>query len=107
LPSKKLLQTSPAEPKMITVQVDAGKKQKIRPGDILGALTGEHGIAGEQVGKIKVFADCTYVAISRDTVSAALKKIGQGKLKGRSYKARRIDGQPTNSRRLARRRSSR
>ena len=92
---------------MITVQVDAGKKQKIRPGDILGALTGEHGIAGHQVGKIKIFADNAYVAISRDAVSAALKKLGQGKLKGRSCKARRIDGQPTNSRRLARRRNSR
>ena len=107
LPPKNLLQTTPEQPKMITVQVDAGKKQKIRPGDILGALTGEHGIAGHQVGKIKIFADNAYVAISRDAVSAALKKLGQGKLKGRSCKARRIDGQPTNSRRLARRRNSR
>ncbi len=107
LPSKKLLETSPAQPRMTTLQIDAGKKQKIRPGDILGALTGEHGIAGHQVGKIKIFADSSYVAVSRDAVSAALKKLGKGKLKGRSFKARRIDGQPSNSRRLARRKLAR
>jgi ATP-independent RNA helicase DbpA len=106
LPPKKLLDTSPAQPRMATLQIDAGKKQKIRPGDILGALTGEQGIAGHQVGKINIFADSSYVAVSCDAVSAALKKLGKGKLKGRSFKARRIDGQPTNSRRLARRKNS-
>jgi len=107
LPPEKLLDTSPVQPRMTTLQVDAGKKQKIRPGDILGALTGQHGIAGNQVGKINVFSDSSYVAVSRDSVSAALKMLGQGKLKGRSFKARRIEGQPTNSRRLARRKNSR
>lgn len=107
LQPEKLLDTSPVQPRMATLQVDAGKKQKIRPGDILGALTGQHGIAGNQVGKINVFSDSSYVAVSRDAVSAALKMLGQGKLKGRSFKARRIEGQPTNSRRLARRKNSR
>ena len=107
LPSKKLLDISPAQPQMATLQVTAGKKQKIRPGDILGALTGKHGIAGNQVGKINVFTDSSYVAVSRDAVSAALKMLGQGKLKGRSVKARRIEGQPTHSRRLARRKNFR
>jgi ATP-independent RNA helicase DbpA len=107
LPSKKLLQQAPAQPAMATLQVDGGKKQKIRPGDILGALTGEHGIDGKQVGKINIFTDSSYVAVNRDAVSAALKKLGQGKLKGRSFKVRRVEGQPTNSRRLARRRANR
>lgn len=104
LPSMSLLETTPPKPTMVTLQIDGGKKQKIRPGDILGALTGEHGIAGKQVGKINIFANTAYVAVSIDVASAALKKLGQGKLKGRSFKARRVDGQPENSRRIARRR---
>jgi len=106
LPPKELLDTSPKRPAMATLQVDGGKKQKIRPGDILGALTGKHGIAGSQVGKINVFADCAYVAVEREQVDAALKKLGEGKIKGRSIKVRQLQGQPTNSRRLARRRAN-
>ena len=47
LPDKKLLDQPPLQPAMATLQIDGGKKQKLRPGDILGALTGENGIAGE------------------------------------------------------------
>jgi ATP-independent RNA helicase DbpA len=103
LPPRSLLETVPEQPLMATLQIDGGKKQKIRPGDILGALTGEHGIAGKQVGKINIFDNSSYVAVSRDAVSAALKKLNMGKLKGRTFKARKVEGQPTNSRRLARR----
>jgi len=104
LPPLSLLDAQPAKPAMATLQIDGGKKQKLRPGDILGALTGEQGIDGQQVGKINIFANTAYVAVSVDAVSAALKKLSQGKLKGRSFKARRVDGQPENSRRMARRR---
>ena len=89
---------------MATLQLDTGKKQKIRPGDVLGALTGENGIAGTQVGKINVFDTTTYVAVSTSAVSAALLKLKTDKLKGRTVKARKVEGQPTNSRRIARRR---
>jgi ATP-independent RNA helicase DbpA len=106
LPPAALLETPPDRPAMATLQIDGGKKQKHRPGDILGALTGEHGIAGKQVGKINIFDSCAYVAVSIDAVSAALKKLNKGKLKGRACKARRIDGQPENSRRIARRRAN-
>ncbi len=104
LPSESLLAITPPKPAMVTVQIEGGKKQKLRPGDILGALTGEQGIAGKQVGKINIFANHAYVAIDINAVSAALKKLSKGKLKGRSFKARRLEGQPENSRRLARRR---
>jgi len=104
LPPESLLQEKPAQPAMATLQVDGGKKQKLRPGDILGALTGKNGIEGGQVGKINTFADCSYVAVNRDVAGTALEKLGNGKLKGRSFKVRRIEGQPTNSRRIARRR---
>jgi ATP-independent RNA helicase DbpA len=106
LPPAALLDTHPARPVMATLQIDGGKKQKLRPGDILGALTGEQGIAGKQVGKINIFDTAAYVAVSIDAVSAALKKLNKGKLKGRTFKARRVDGQPENSRRIARRRAN-
>ena len=67
-----------------------GKKQKIRPGDILGALTGENGIQGKQVGKIHIFDNWSYVAVDKDAVKAALRKLGNGKLKGRTFRARQV-----------------
>ena len=92
LPSRSVLNRAPAEPSMATLQIDGGKKQKIRPGDILGALTGDNGIAGNQVGKIQVFDNCAYVAVQRSAVKAALAKLGDGKLKGRAVRVRLIRG---------------
>jgi ATP-independent RNA helicase DbpA len=92
LPPGRLLEKRPAKPAMVTLQVDGGKKQKIRPGDILGALTGDSGIAGKQVGKINIFDQHAYVAVHRDAAKAALNKLSEGKLKGRSFRVRRIQG---------------
>ncbi len=82
--------TSVAPPAMVTLQLDAGRKQKIRPGDILGALTGEQGIAGKDVGKIAIFEQQAFVAVARAAAKAALNKLGEGKLKGRSVRVRRL-----------------
>ena len=68
--------------------IDGGKKQKVRPGDILGALTGKHGITGKQVGKIHISDNRAYVAVEKDAARVALKKLSDGKLKGRSFRAR-------------------
>jgi ATP-independent RNA helicase DbpA len=103
-----LLDQPAFEPSMATLQIGGGKKQKLRPGDILGALTGnnsgdnsgghsggyseDHGIAGDQVGKINIYENWSYVAISLSVVKAALKKLEKGKLKGRSFRVRRIRG---------------
>ncbi len=90
LPPLSLLYEKPMQPLMTTLQIDGGKRQKIRPGDILGALTGDDGIAGKQVGKIAIFNNFAYVAVSRSAAKSALKKLGQGKLKGRSFRVRLI-----------------
>jgi ATP-independent RNA helicase DbpA len=90
LPTIDLYNERPIAPSMVTVQVNGGKKHKIRPGDILGALTGEHGIAGDQVGKINIFYGASFVAIRRESVDIALQKLGEGQIKGRSFRARRI-----------------
>ncbi|KAA0011918.1 ATP-dependent RNA helicase DbpA [Billgrantia pellis] len=90
LPPRDVLAQVPFKPDMATLQLDGGKKQKVRPGDILGALTGDGGIAGDQVGKIKVLERSAYVAVQREVAKAALAQLGTGKLKGRSFRARRI-----------------
>jgi ATP-independent RNA helicase DbpA len=90
LPSMDLLEQPTFRPTMTTLQIDGGKRQKIRPGDILGALTGENGIAGAQVGKIQIFDNFAYVAVKSESVRAAMKKLEDGKLKGRTFRVRQI-----------------
>jgi len=90
LPDASVLNNTPIKPKMTTIQLDAGKKQKIRPGDILGALTGENGIEGNQVGKIQLGATWAYVAVEQSVVNKALRKLSQDKLKGRNVRTRQI-----------------
>ncbi|MBD3894717.1 ATP-dependent RNA helicase DbpA [Halomonas sp. ML-15] len=90
LPPRSVLDREPLMPPMATLQLGSGKQQKLRPGDILGALTGEGGIAGDQVGKIKVLARSAYVAVSREVVDQALAKLSADPLKGRRVRVRRI-----------------
>ncbi|WP_165855038.1 ATP-dependent RNA helicase DbpA [Marinobacter sp. JSM 1782161] len=78
------------KPPMVTLQIDGGKKQKVRPGDILGALTGESGVPGKSVGKINVMDNSACVAVERSHSKQALEKLSSGKMKGRSFRARRI-----------------
>ena len=80
----------PIAPQMGTLSIDAGRKTKVRAGDILGALTGEGGIAGADVGKIQISEQYSYVAVKRQVASAALKRLQEGKIKGRSYRARKL-----------------
>jgi len=75
---------------MITIQLDAGRKSKIRPGDILGALTGDAGLAGSRIGKIDIFDMTAYVAVDRAALRQALNYLATGKVKGRSIRARKV-----------------
>jgi ATP-independent RNA helicase DbpA len=79
----------PAPPPMVTLCIDGGRRNKLRPGDILGALTGEGGIAGSEVGKIDVFDGQTYVAIVRSSVEQSLACLGSNRIKGRFFRVRR------------------
>ena len=90
LPPMRLLNQQAPKAAMATLQIDGGKKQKLRAGDILGALTSENGIKGEHVGKINISANWAYVAISRGAVKFALKKLSSDKLKGRNFRVRKI-----------------
>ena len=92
LPPYSLLQKPGFKAPMATLQIDGGKKQKVRAGDILGALTGKNGVAGKQVGKINIFDNSSYVAVLREAARPALRKLSEGQLKGRSFRVRRISG---------------
>jgi ATP-independent RNA helicase DbpA len=80
-------------PPMETLQILGGRKEKIRPGDVLGALTGDAGFDGAQIGKINVTEFSTYVAVERGIAREALRKLNAGKLKGKKVKVRLMDEQ--------------
>ena len=76
---------------MVTLCIMGGKKDKLRPGDLLGALTGDAGLSKEQVGKINVFEFMTYVALDRKVADKAYARLSNGNIKGRNFKMRFID----------------
>jgi ATP-independent RNA helicase DbpA len=80
----------PLPPLMSTLCVDAGRSDKLRPGDLLGALTGDAGIVGGAIGKINTYDTRTYVAIDRKLAGAALKRLREGKIKNRKFRVRPI-----------------
>ncbi|WP_442904528.1 ATP-dependent RNA helicase DbpA [Hafnia sp.] len=78
----------PLEAEMVTLCIDGGRKAKIRPGDILGALTGDAGLTAADVGKIDMFPIHAYVAIRKAAAKKAYKQLQEGKIKGKSCKVR-------------------
>ena len=78
----------PVEPAMETLCIAGGRKEKIRPGDVLGALTGEAGIPGTAVGKIDLFDFQCFVAVERSVAAKALKRLESGRIKGRKIRVR-------------------
>ena len=81
----------PLQPPMATLQIVGGRKEKIRAGDVLGALTGDCGYTREQVGKINVNDFSTYVAVDRAIAAQAAARLNSGRVKGKSVKARLIE----------------
>lgn len=90
LPDSRVLSSPSFKPAMSTFQIDGGKKQKVRPGDVLGALTASPSIQGVDVGKIAIFDYCSYVSVKRAIAVDALSVLSNGKIKGRNFRVRRI-----------------
>ena len=82
--------TTPLQAPFATLAVDAGRQDKLRPGDLLGALTGDAGVPGDAVGKIDVFPTRTYVAVAREWNDKAVQRLRAGKIKGRTFRIRQI-----------------
>jgi ATP-independent RNA helicase DbpA len=90
LPDKSVLSRPVFRPSMACIQIDGGKKDKLRPGDILGALTSSHAIQGHQIGKISVFPNTAFVAVNRDILKLALEQFTDGKMKGKRFRVRQL-----------------
>lgn len=82
-----LSDAAPTRPPMTTLIIEGGRQDKLRAGDLLGALTGDIGLPGEVVGKIDILTRHTYVAIRSDRAELALRGLRAGKIKGRSFRA--------------------
>jgi ATP-independent RNA helicase DbpA len=92
LPQIRLLREPVFSPPMVTIHIGGGKKQKLRAGDIVGALTGGDGIPGKEIGKIQVGDHWAYVAVAHKYGKTAFNKLSDGKLKGRNFRVRRLRG---------------
>ena len=91
LASLKPASPEPLTPPMRTLQILGGRKEKIRPGDVLGALTKDLGFAGADIGKINVNEFSTYVAVAAAIAPQAERKLSAGRVKGKSVKVRLLD----------------
>jgi ATP-independent RNA helicase DbpA len=81
---------APLVPPMVTLLMLGGRKDKIRPGDVMGALAGEAGLSREQVGKITVTDQNTYIAVARSVARDTVRKLTAGKVKGKTIKIRSL-----------------
>ena len=81
---------APLQPPMVTLALSAGRKDKLRAGDILGALTGEMGMPAHKVGKIAIFDFQSFVAVDRSMAKQAVKQLTTGKVKGRLLRVKQL-----------------
>ncbi|MEJ6581365.1 MAG: ATP-dependent RNA helicase DbpA [Akkermansiaceae bacterium] len=78
-------------PRMETILISGGRKDKVRKGDILGALTGKAGgLSGEEIGKIEIHEKLSYVAVSQRVISEAVSCLNTGRIKGKRFRATRV-----------------
>lgn len=75
-----------ALPEMRTLRIGGGRKDKLRAGDILGALTGEAGLVVGDIGKIEIHDDYAYVAIRAESFVRALEWFADGRIKGKRFR---------------------
>jgi len=80
----------PTPPAMATLALEGGRQDKLRPGDILGALCGDVGLAGAEVGAIQVGQGRSYIAVVRARAGDALRGLRGCKVKGRTFRVRSL-----------------
>jgi len=78
-------------PKYTTLKIDGGKKDKLRPGDIVGAITSSKEIKGSEIGNITVTAMRSYVAVESAKAKTAFHLIRDGKMKNRNFRVHLLD----------------
>ena len=78
----------PLSAKMTTIKIGGGRKNKLRPGDLLGALTAAGGVSGDAVGSIDLFDSVSYVAVRNAQAKRAAQQLANRPIKGKRYRAR-------------------
>jgi len=73
-----------AEAGMVRLFINLGKKQKVRPGDILGAIAGETGMPGKLIGSIDMYDKYTFVEVPREYAAEVIQVMKNSKIKGKS-----------------------
>uniref|UniRef100_UPI002604127A helicase-related protein n=1 Tax=Sulfurimonas sp. TaxID=2022749 RepID=UPI002604127A len=73
------------KPQYVTLVIEGGKKDKLRAGDILGALTGDVGLKGANIGKIDIYDRQAYVAIESKFIDEAEKQLKNRKIKAKKF----------------------
>ena len=73
------------KPQNVTLVIEGGKKDKLRAGDLLGALTAGEGLKGSSIGKIDIYDRQAYVAIQREFIDEAQRKLSNGRIKNKKF----------------------
>jgi ATP-independent RNA helicase DbpA len=89
-PEHKTQENLRLSPPMVTLCINGGRKNKVRAGDILGALTANTDLTGKQIGKIDISDNHAHVAVERPIAKQALKILTEGKIKGRKFRVRKL-----------------
>lgn len=71
--------------------VNVGKKDRVRPGDIVGAIAGESGMPGQLIGAIKMYDNYTFVEVPGEYVEEVLQAMKHVKIKGRDIHIERAN----------------
>ena len=73
-------------------RVAVGHTHGARPQDIVGAITGEGGLRGSDLGKISIFSRFSLVQITTDVGPEALRRIGSARVAGQQLRIRPDEG---------------
>jgi superfamily II DNA/RNA helicase len=84
--TKKKEKVADVSKEITTLYIKAGKKNKIRPGDLVGAIIGATGLPAETVGVIDIYDNYTYVDIMGGYGNEVLEKLKDGTIKGKKIK---------------------
>jgi ATP-dependent RNA helicase DeaD len=80
--------------KTVRLSMAVGKRDGIRPADIVGSIANEADIPGRDIGPIDIREDITYVGVPERHVEIVLAKVGHAKFRGRKVNIRVAGNEP-------------